>query len=115
MRMRLNPPMKLLVVLAIAGVLTLAESPASISGTVTGPHGTPVSGAPVQAKNAKTAATFRAIASTKGDYTLTGVPAGTYEISVFMPGYAFNPFVKPDVPVNPGQKLVFDIHLEDGN
>ena len=107
--------MKLLVVLAIAGVLTLGQPPASISGTVTGPHGTPVSGAPVQAKNVKTAAAFRAISTVKDGYTLTGVPAGTYEISVFMPGYAFNPFVKPDVLVSPAQKLAFDIRLEDGN
>jgi hypothetical protein len=103
------------VILSAAAVLTSAQAPAIISGTVTGPHGTPVSGAPVQAKNLKTEAAFRAIASAKGDYTLTGVPAGTYEISVFIPGYAFNPFVKPDVLVSPAQKLAFDIRLEDGN
>jgi len=113
--MRNNPGMKTLAILVVAGVLAFAQTPAIVSGTVTGPHGTPVPGAPVQAKNAKTAAAFRAITSAKGDYTLSGVPAGAYEISVYMPGYAFSPFVKPDVAVNPGQKLAFDIHLEDGN
>ena len=104
-----------LFILGIAGALASAQTPASISGTVTGPKGTPVPGAPVQAKNTKTAATFRAIASDKGVYTLSGVAAGTYEISVFNPGFAYNPFIKPDVAVNPGQKLIFDIRLGDNN
>ena len=107
--------MKFLLLLGVAAVLGSAQTPASISGTVTGPKGTPVPGAPVQAKNAKTAATFRAIASDKGVYTLSAVAAGTYEISVFNPGFAYNPFVKTDVAVNPGQKLVFDIRLGDNN
>jgi hypothetical protein len=107
--------MKLLVILAAAALLASAQTPATISGTVTGPNSAPVSGAPVQAKNVKTAATFRAISTPKGAYTLTGVPAGTYEISVFMPGFAFNPFAKTDLALTPAQKLAFDIRLEDGN
>lgn len=107
--------MRFLAILGVAAISTFAQTPAVVSGTVTGPQGVGIPGAPVQAKNVKTAAVFRAIASTKGDYTLTGLPAGTYEISVFMPGFAFNPFIKPDLAVESGQKLRFDIPLGDGN
>ena len=102
-------------ILGVSGVLALAQAPASMSGTVTGPNGAPVAGAPVQAKNVKTAAAYRGLSSPQGTYTLSGVPAGTYTITVNVPGFAFNPFVKPDVAVGTGERLRLDILLEDGN
>ena len=93
-------------ILGVSGVLALAQAPASMSGTVTGPNGAPVAGAPVQAKNVKTAAAYRGLSSPQGTYTLSGVPAGTYTITVNVPGFAFTPFVKPDVTIGAGERLL---------
>lgn len=94
--------------------LSFAQSTATISGRVSDPEGGAVAKAPVQAKNATTGAAFRQQTSASGEYVLTGVPAGKYEISVSVPCCAFLPFSKEDVSVAPSQKVQFDVRLEEG-
>jgi hypothetical protein len=74
-----------------------------------------VPGAPVQAKNPQAEAAFKAISSAQGQYSLTGLPAGAYDLSVKMPGFRFAPFVKPGVALESSQNLRIDIRLPDGN
>ena len=91
-----------------------AQDTGAIIGTVSS-GGAAVAGAPVQARNTVTGAAFRALGSAAGDYALTQVPAGTYEVSVTMPGFSFIPFLDSNVVLGAGQRLRFDIDLKNGN
>ena len=93
----------------------LAQAGATISGVVT-VDGTAVPDAPVQAKDKASGAAFRTLsAPTTGEYVLTQLPAGTYELSVRIPGFKFDPFLRSDVVVAPRQSLRADIGLKIGN
>jgi len=73
--------MKLLALLFCSMALCFAQTPPSATpqGTVTGPDGAPVDGAPVQARNEKTGAAFRAVTAAKGEYTWMGHAVGRWE------------------------------------
>jgi Carboxypeptidase regulatory-like domain len=59
----------------------------TITGTVTDPAGAVIANAPIQAKNAGTGVVYPAATSGTGNYTLSELPIGTYEISVTAPGF----------------------------
>jgi hypothetical protein len=90
------------------------NTPATISGRVLDPEGAPVARAPVQAKNAASGAVYRALSSASGDYTMTQVAAGKYDLSVNIPCCAYRTYTQENLVVNVAQKLHFDIHLEEG-
>ena len=92
----------------------LAQTGATIVGIVTA-DGTPVPGAPVQAKEHASGATLRTLSSATGEYSVTQLPAGTYELSVRMPGFKFLPFLRSDIVIGPRQDLRADIALKIGN
>ena len=87
------------------------NSVGTISGVVTDPDRSALSGAAVQAKNAATGTTYKTSSSAKGDYSLGQLPAGTYEVAVAVPG--LRPYTKKDILVRAGQTLQVDIRLED--
>src|SRR5262245_12758920 len=87
------------------------NSVGTISGVVTDPDRSAVSGAAVQAKNAATGTTYKASSSATGNYSLGQLPAGTYEVAVAVPG--LRPFIKKDILVRADQTLRMDIQLED--
>jgi carboxypeptidase family protein len=88
-----------------------AQNNATISGTVLSLANEPVANAPIQAVNTATKAVFKATGSDKGSYTLSQLPAGTYDLSANVPAY--NPFTQEKVAVAAGQTLRLDIHLFD--
>ncbi|NNJ11527.1 hypothetical protein EKD04_014415 [Chloroflexales bacterium ZM16-3] len=57
----------------------------SISGFIAGDHNAPLSGVTI------TDGTRSVVTNSSGVYTLSGVPAGTYTLSVSREGYAFSP------------------------
>ncbi|HEY1757624.1 MAG TPA: TonB-dependent receptor [Bryobacteraceae bacterium] len=59
----------------------------TITGTVSDPAKAVVPGAPVEAKNTGTGSVYKAATSATGNYTITELPTGTYEISVLAPGF----------------------------
>jgi hypothetical protein len=59
----------------------------TITGTVTDPAGAVVANAPIEAKNTGTSAVYPAATSATGNYTLSELPIGTYDISVTAPGF----------------------------
>jgi len=95
--------------------IALSQSLGTIAGTVTGPDGSRIPGAPVQARNSQADAAFKTISSAEGEYSLTQLPAGAYDLSVKMPGFRFAPFVKPGVTLGSSESLRIDIRLPDGN
>jgi len=82
----------------------------TISGNVTDADGKAVAGAQVTAKN-QAGAEFQGNASASGSYSLTGLPPGTYQLSIHSPGLM--PFAKPNVAVQDGQAARVDALLTD--
>lgn len=98
------------VCLLLCALTASAQSPrGAISGKVTDPDGKGVA-AQVQAKN-EAGAEFHAASSASGSYSLTQLPAGTYQIAIVSPGLM--PFEKPDVKVPAGQTVRVDASLPD--
>src|SRR5581483_7432183 len=71
-----------------------------------------VANAMVEAKNTDTGTAFQAGTSATGNYTLAQMPAGTYELSVTVPG--FKKSVRPGIIVNVAQTVRVDFALEVG-
>ena len=85
----------------------------TITGTVSDPAGAVVGGAAVEAKSVDSGTTYEAGTSTTGNYTLAQMPAGTYELSVAVPG--FKKLVRPGVIVNVAATVRVDFGLEVGS
>jgi hypothetical protein len=86
----------------------------TIGGTITDIDGRAVPRIPVQATNAATNAVYRATASATGEYSISQLPAGTYQLTVQAPAVAFKPFVRDNLQVAAGKTLRLDIRLEEG-
>jgi hypothetical protein len=59
----------------------------TITGTVTDPAEAVVASAAVEAKNVETGVVYPAATTNAGNYTITQLPPGTYEITVKVPGF----------------------------
>ncbi|HTW67735.1 MAG TPA: TonB-dependent receptor, partial [Bryobacteraceae bacterium] len=59
----------------------------TITGTISDPAGAVVPNAPIEAKNTDTGAVYPAAASGTGNYTISQLPLGTYELSVTVAGF----------------------------
>src|SRR3984893_7703694 len=84
----------------------------TITGTIGDPAGAVVAAAAVEAKNVENGTVYRAATSATGNYTLSQLPAGTYEMSVNVPG--FRRFVRQNIVVSVAGTLRIDIGLEVG-
>ncbi len=85
----------------------------TITGTIADPAGAVVPGASIEAKNAETGALYKAASTSTGNYTLSQLPAGVYQLSVSVPG--FKQYVRTGITVQVAQTLRIDIPLEVGN
>lgn len=85
----------------------------TITGTVTDPAGAVVPGAPVEARNVQTGAVYQAAGSSTGNYTLSQLPTGTYEVSVTVAG--FKKFVRQNIVLPVAQTVRIDVALEVGS
>jgi Carboxypeptidase regulatory-like domain len=85
----------------------------TIAGVVKDPVGGIVTGASVQAANPATGAVHKATSSKQGAYSLADLPAGTYDVSLALPGLA--PFARKGVVVTPGKTASVDIELKEGS
>jgi hypothetical protein len=59
----------------------------TITGTVTDPAGAVIPSAPVEAKSVTTGITYSAATSATGNYNLSELPVGTYDVSVTAAGF----------------------------
>jgi hypothetical protein len=84
----------------------------TLTGIVTDPAGAVVAGAPVEARNSNTGATYPTVTSGTGNYTLGQLPVGTYEISVSAPG--FKKAVRAGIQVTTATTFRVDFGLEVG-
>ncbi len=85
----------------------------TITGTVADPAGAVVAGVPIEIRNTETGVVSRAASSATGNYTLTQLPAGQYELSVTVPG--FKKYVRQSLTVGVAQTFRVDVVLEVGS
>jgi hypothetical protein len=84
----------------------------TITGTVLDQTGAVVANASIEAKSAATSETYKAGSTGTGNYTLSNLPAGTYDLSVTSAG--FKKYVRPGVTVQVAETLRADATLEVG-
>jgi len=81
-----------------------AQQPSgAIQGVITAPDGLPVPLVSVQARAPQSGKTFSAVSSSTGEYRLTGLPAGSYDISATSVHF-LSPFSKAGVSLAAGAK-----------
>ncbi|HWF07504.1 MAG TPA: TonB-dependent receptor [Bryobacteraceae bacterium] len=96
-----------------ASALFAQSDRGTMTGTISDPTGAVVANAPVVARNTDTGALYPVAASSTGNYTIPGLPAGTYELDVTVPG--FKKFVRPGLPIQAAQTMRVDATLEVGS
>ncbi len=84
----------------------------AITGTITDPDGHEIVGATVYAKRMATEEVHSTVTSAKGNFTFSGIPAGSYELSVPAIGFTYANYVRTPLDVRDGQTLRVDIRLE---
>ena len=84
----------------------------TITGTVTDPTGAVVANASIEAKNSATSQTYTAGSTGTGNFTLSNLPAGTYELDVTSAG--FKKYARPGVTVQVAETTRADATLEVG-
>ena len=84
----------------------------TITGTVSDPAGAVVAGTAVTARNTDTGVSYPAATTTTGNYTITQLPIGTYEITVRVQG--FKTYSHPNLTVSAGATIKEDVSLEVG-
>jgi len=104
----------LLGVVVLSTLLFAQGGAGTLTGIVTGPAGSPVSDAPIQAKNRQSGAVVRGASAADGRYRLAPLPAGSYDITITMPCCAYQPFAQQDVAIAPGQTRQLDVRLGEG-
>ena len=104
------------VAIALFVLLTLTAFAQSDRGTITGtisdPAGAVVPNAQVEVRNTGTGTTYQASSSGTGNYTLSSLPIGTYELSVTVTG--FKKYVRPDIQVQVAGTARVDAQLQVG-
>jgi hypothetical protein len=106
-------------VFATVCLLLLFVSPAfaqtdrgTITGTVSDVSSAVIPGVNVIATNSQTSSRYETISTETGNYTLTLLPAGVYELTAELPG--FKRYVRQGITVVVAQTLRIDVTLEVG-
>ena len=100
--------------LVAIGLAAFAQSDrGTITGTVSDPAGAVIAAAAIEAKNVATGSVYPVVSSNTGNYTISQLPAGTYELTVTVMG--FKKFVRTGLPVEVAGTLRVDAALEVGS
>jgi hypothetical protein len=85
----------------------------TITGTISDPAGAVVASATVVAKNIETGIQYQGASTATGNYTITQLPPGPYQITVTVSG--FKTYTRSGVTVQVAQVIPLDIGLEVGS
>ena len=96
----------------VAILLLLQTDRGTITGTISDTTGAVIPGVSVVATNVETASRYETISTETGNYTLTLLPAGMYEVAAELPG--FKRYVRQRITVLVAQTLRIDVTLEVG-
>jgi hypothetical protein len=105
----------LLLVLCICSAFVLSAQTAlgTITGVVTDQTGAVVANAPVEAKNVETGVVTKAVSTETGNYTLSQLAVGRYEVSVTVQG--FKKYNRQGLTLSAAQVMRLDVGLEVGS
>src|SRR5581483_931328 len=93
----------------LAGAALYAQTGSgTIAGVVFDNLGSPLPQAEVRVKNSATGAQVEVSTSAKGEYSVAGLAAGTYEIAVIVHGMRMHS--EQNVAVESGKPLKMDVH-----
>ena len=84
----------------------------TITGTISDPAGAVIAGAMIEAKNVATGAVYPTASSDTGNYTIAQLPAGTYELTVTVPG--FKKYVRGGLQVEVAANIRIDVGAGSG-
>src|SRR5215510_2634896 len=84
----------------------------TITGAVSDPTMAVIPGVSIAATNIQTSSKYETVTTETGNYTLSLLPAGVYEISAELPG--FKRYVRQGITVVVAQTLRIDVTLEVG-
>ncbi len=84
----------------------------TITGTVSDATGAVVANASIEVRNTQTGAVYPTASTSTGNYTLSQIPTGNYEMSVMVPG--FKKYIRANIAVPVAQTLRLDVPLEVG-
>src|SRR5215813_11423812 len=99
-------------VFVASGIAVAQGDRGTITGTVADAANAVVGGASIEAKNAESGATYTAATTETGNYTLAQLPAGTYQLTVSLPG--FKKYIRQNIVVAATQTVRLDAQLEVG-
>ena len=91
--------------LLFASTLLAQNSLGTISGKITDPDGGNAAGVIVQAKQISTGMMFKTESLRTGHFTLSRLPAGSYELIVPITGFRFDSYSKKDINVQVGRTV----------
>jgi hypothetical protein len=97
----------LVFLLLVAAAVFAQNNRGSITGSITDSAGALMPGVRVEARNTETDALFQVASNSTGTYTIAQLPAGTYQISVSIPG--FKQYVRTGIAVVEAQVMRIDI------
>ena len=95
-----------------AGSLYAQTATATITGTITDPSGAVIANAPVTVNNLENGQVFTAASSTTGNFTVSQLPIGDYDLTVAVPG--FKTYTHTGFHLAAGQTMREDVPLEVG-
>jgi hypothetical protein len=98
--------------LLFAGLALAQSDRGRITGALADPAGAMIPNAPIEAKNIETGAVYQVSSTSTGNYTLSQLPPGIYQLSVAAPG--FKQFIRTGITVLAAATLRIDISLEVG-
>ena len=99
--------------LASGGSLEAQITTATLTGTVKDPSGALIAGAKVEAKEKGTDRIRTTDSATNGQYVLSDLPVGHYEVKITIPG--FKAWLLPDIELQVSQHAAVDATLEVGS
>jgi len=102
----------LLCVLSLLGVLSAQTGNGTITGVVTDPTGAVVANAAIEVKNTGTGVVARAVSTDTGNYTVTQLPVGAYELTATVQG--FKKYNRQGLTLSAAQVMRLDVPLEVG-
>src|SRR5436190_4748668 len=85
----------------------------TMTGTVLDTTGAVIPGVSIVATNVETGARYETVSTETGNYTLSQMPAGLYQLSAELPG--FKRYVRQGITVLVAQTLRLDVSLEVGS
>ncbi len=92
-----------------SGTSLWADGQAKLHGAITSVSGAPIPGVNVTVTNAATGAPLSALTGPDGSFDLSGLAAGTYNITATMSGFA--DYSQTGLELQPGQSLSFQIEM----